>query len=299
MQKRQLSAPTGAGLVILSSFFYASYGIWTTKMGDAFGGYTAAFFRSLLVLAILVPIAIATRQLSRQRWQGIRRYFMWLVVTAAMVWGPLYYAILHAGVGLALAVNYACIVIGMFLLGRIFAGERFTRDKWLSAGLGLTGIALVFMPNIATLGWLALTAAAMSGFGSAANSIVAKKIPCNATQTSVFVWIASVFANAPMMVIVGEPLPNFGWHMTWFYLLLFSVTSVIATWSFVQGVKLIEAGVAGILGLCEIVFGVLIGVILFQEHPKPLAMFGVGLILLSAAIPYIKDYNARRGILEG
>jgi hypothetical protein len=45
------------------------------------------------------------------------RYLVGMVVASLFVWGPLYYAILHAGVGISLAVNYGSIVLGMFLFG--------------------------------------------------------------------------------------------------------------------------------------------------------------------------------------
>ena len=68
------TAPLGASLVVTSSFFYASYGIWTTLMGNFFGGYTASALRSVLVLIILVPIAFAYKQLGPVQWRKNRIY---------------------------------------------------------------------------------------------------------------------------------------------------------------------------------------------------------------------------------
>ena len=52
-------APLGASFIILSSVFYASYGIWVKLMGNFFGGYMASALRSVLVLLFLVPLALA------------------------------------------------------------------------------------------------------------------------------------------------------------------------------------------------------------------------------------------------
>ena len=96
-------------------------------MGNFFGGYTASALRSILVLVILAPIALAYKQLEpvnlRRNWIS----FNGLFASSLFVWGPLYYAVLHAGIGIALAVNYASIVIGMFFFGYLFFGERFNR----------------------------------------------------------------------------------------------------------------------------------------------------------------------------
>jgi len=290
-------APLGASLVVVSSIFYASYGIWTTLMGNFFGGYTASALRSILVLVILVPIAFLYKQLEpvnlRRNWTSLTG----LIASSLFVWGPLYYAVLHAGIGIALAVNYASIVIGMFFFGKLFAGERFTRDKLLSTVLGIIGLFFVFSPDISNLRWIALAAAVLSGLSCAANSVAAKKISYNPTQSTISVWVTSVVANIFMALLIGEKIPAIGWHMQWLYLVFFAIASVGASYTLIKGLKLIEAGAAGILGLLEIVFGVLFGLIFFSERIDGIVWIGLLIIIVSAAIPYIKDYNAKRGTL--
>jgi len=296
--KIKSAAPLGASLVVLSSLFYASYGIWTTLMGSFFGGYSASAIRSFLVLLILVPIALAYRQLGKVNWRRDWKYLVGMVLGSTLVWGPLYYAILRAGIGISLAITYAGIVAGMFFFGWLLANEKFTKDKWLSIVLGLIGLWLVFSPSLAGVGWLALAAALVSGLGSAFNSVLAKKLPYNASQSTVLLWIASVVANVSMAFLLHEPRPAVGLHVQWAYMVLFAIASIIASWSFVRGIKLIEAGAAGILGLLEIVFGVLFGVVFFKERPGLVAIGGVMAIILAATIPYIKDYNAKKGTLQ-
>jgi len=125
--EKNRTATLGATLVVVSSFFYASYGIWTKLMGGYFEGYTASAWRSMVVLLILLPPAVFYRQLQplnlKQNW----RYATLMLIAALFTWGPLYYAILHAGVGLSLAVSYASIVLGTFVFGWLLGGERFTK----------------------------------------------------------------------------------------------------------------------------------------------------------------------------
>lgn len=298
MASRKLNAPLGATLVVLSSFFYATYGIWTTLMGNFFGGYTASALRSIIVLVILFPIARALRQLEPLNWHVNRRYILGMIVSSLFVWGPLYYAILHAGIGIASAVNYTSIVIGMFLFGRILEGERFTRDKWISSILGLLGLCLIFTPSVARFGWLAFAGATVSGLSVAANSVIAKKMPYKAMQSTIFLWIASVIANVFMALVIGERHPAIGPHIQWLYLVFFAIASVAASWSFIAGLKRIDAGAAGILGLLEIVFSVIFGLTFFGQHLGPVVLLGVATVILAAAIPYLKDYNSKRGTLE-
>jgi len=295
---KKYKAPLGASLVVLSSLFYASYGIWTKLMGNFFDGYTASAYRSVLVLLILIPIAVAYRSLQPLKLRKNWHYFAGMLFASLFTWGPMYYAYLHAGIGISTTINYASIVIAQFFFGWLFAGERFTGDKALSAVLGFVGLALVFSPSILSLGWLALLAASVSGISVGANTVFAKKIKYNATQSTIVLWSASVIANFLMAFSLRRPVPSFAWHVQWLYLLIFAVASVVASWSLVRGVKLIDAGAAGVLGLLEIVFGVLFGVFLFHEKLGAVVVLGMVVIIAAAAIPYFKDYNAKRGTLD-
>jgi drug/metabolite transporter (DMT)-like permease len=189
-------------------------------------------------------------------------------------------------------------VIGLFLFGKIFNKERFTKDKMLATFLGFIGIALVFSPNINSIGILPLFASALSGFATSVNLVLLKKVSYNATQSTLVLWITSVLANLMMAILFQEHLPNIGFYSQWIYLLLFALASVAASWLFVTGLKLVDAGAAGILGLLEIVFAVVFGVIFFHEKPSTVTLVGIMIIIAAATIPYLKDYNATRGTLE-
>jgi drug/metabolite transporter (DMT)-like permease len=220
-------------------------------------------------------------------------YIGGMIIASLFTWGPLYFAILQAGVGISLAVAYASIVIGMFFFGWLFGSEHFTKDKAVSALLGIIGLALIFSPTVSKLGLLALFAALVSGLSSAANTVFAKKIHYDSTQSTIVLWTTSIIANVLMAFLLGKSYPSFHWQIQWLYLLFFAVASVIASWSLVRGVKLIDAGTAGILGLLEIVFGVVFGIVLFNEKPSLIVMSGMAIIIVAAAIPYIKNFNSQ------
>jgi drug/metabolite transporter (DMT)-like permease len=294
---RKYNAPLGASLIVLSSVFYASYGIWTKLTGDFLGGYVASGLRSGLVVLLLLPVAFMYKSFQKIDWYRNWPSLLGIGLASLVIWGPLYYAILHAGVGISLTVNYASIVIGAFVFGWLFNKERFTVDKLLATALGFAGIALVFSPGLHSTGWLPLLAASVSGFATAINMVLIKKLPYNATQSTLVLWILSITANLLMAVVLREKLPALGAHIEWLYLLIFAIASVIASWLLIRGLKFIEAGAAGILGLLEIVFGVVFGMLFFHERPGAIVLFGVIIIIAAATIPYLKDYNAKRGSL--
>lgn len=279
-------APVGATLIVVSSFFYASYGIWTKLMGDYFDGFTASVFRSALVVLMLLPIALIYKKLEPLNLKKNWKYIVGMFIASLVTWGPLYYAILNAGVGISLAIAYASIVIGMFFFGRIFGGERLTRVKVTSAVLGIIGIALIFIPSVTSWGWVALAAAFVSGLSSAANTVFAKEIHYGSTQSTIVMWTTGIVANIIMATLFSKSFPAIGLDIEWVYLIIFAVASVVASWTFVRGLKLIDAGMAGVLGLLEIVFGVLFGIVFFHERPEAIALIGMGIIVFAASIPY-------------
>lgn len=187
----------------------------------------------------------------------------------------MYYAILHAGVSISLAVTYAGIVIGSFFFGWLFGKEQFTKEKAMSAIFGFVGLGLVFSPSFGSFAWVALVAALISGLSAGANGVFSKLIHYNAAQSTLAVWLTTLISSLIMATIVADKPPAFGWHIQWFYLACFAVASLVASWSYIKGLKLIDAGAAGILGLLEIVFAVLFGVIFFHEKPSPIALVGI------------------------
>jgi drug/metabolite transporter (DMT)-like permease len=295
---KKYQAPLGASLIVLSSVFYASYGIWTKLLGSFFDGFTATVFRSVIVVAILLPIAFLNHSFQPIHLKENWRYIVGLTVASLFTWGTLYFAILQAGLGVSLTVTYASIVIGQFFFGWLFAGERFTKDKAFSALLGFIGLALIFSPATRSAGWTALVAASVSGLSTAANTVFAKQIKYNATQSTIMLWATGIVANIFMVALLHRHYPAFNWEIQWLYLLIFSVASVIASWSLVRGVKLIDAGAAGILGLLEIVFGILFGAVFFHERPGIMVLIGAAVIVAAAAVPYVRDYNSQRRTLE-
>ncbi|HEU5187866.1 MAG TPA: DMT family transporter [Candidatus Saccharimonadales bacterium] len=296
-KQKAMQPPLGASLVVFSSLIYASYGVWIVLMGDSFGGFIQAVLRSSLVIIFLLPIALWRKELSKIHWRRDAWLLAGQLISSLLIAAPLYYAVLKVGVGLGMGVNYAGIVLGAFLFGWLLNKERYTRNKWLSTALGILGLWLVFTPNLETLGFLTMGAALLSGLASGLNMVVNKKLNYSASQTAIMTWAATALANIPFVLLLNEQIPEIS--INWIYLVLFAIASLAASWTLITGLKLIEAGAAGILGLLEIVFGIVYGIVFFKEQPSILSLLGMAAIMAAAAIPYIQHYNSRKGTVDG
>lgn len=264
-------------------------------MGDFFSGYTASAIRSILVLIILIPIGLFRKQFGSLDFANNWKKLLSMVFISTLVWGLLYYSVLNAGIGVSSTVNYAAIVIGMVFFGWLLAKEKFTSDKKWSLAIGMFGLLLIFIQTSSgSIGFMPLIAAVISGLAIAANTVIAKQLPYNTIQTTCVFWATSVIANIPMIFILNEQLPQVGLYVEWFYLLMFAICSLLASWTLMRGLKYIDAGLAGILGLLEIVFGVMFGIILFNERIELLTILGVIIILLSSVFPYLLSLIKRK-----
>jgi len=60
-------------------------------------------------------------------------------------------------------------------------------------------------------------------------------------------------------------------------------------WLIIEGLKHVEAGIGGLLGLLEIVFSIIFGILIFGEDLSSHVLFGSLFIIFAAALPHIKD----------
>ena len=278
----------GSVLVVISSLFYATYGVWTKLIGDSFGGYSASAVRSLVVVTVLLPAALILKKVEPLKLKQNYKAILGLTLFSCLIWGPLYYAVLKAGIGVALSVAYAAIVIGGLIFGRIFNKEPLTKFKLASLLLAMIGLSLMYSPKTSDITILPILAACLGGLASSANSAIIKKIDYGATQATLVMWYTSIIANISMAIILRENIQlSFG--VNYLYIFLFAISSILSTLAVVKALKFIDLGLAGILGLTEIVFGVALGVLLFHEKLAFNQIIGVLIIMLACLLPYINS----------
>jgi drug/metabolite transporter (DMT)-like permease len=289
----------GSSLVVLSSVFYGSYGIWTRLMGSNFGPFMQAWIRAALVIAVLLPIALKTRRWQPVRWRADKAKLGVFVVVNSLISASQYYATIHIGIGLTLLTLYAGYLMSMFLFGWMFNGERYTVDKLAATILALLGLALTFTPSLGHTELLPFLAALLAGVGIGAEMVTVQKFAYDSVQTTILAWATGMVGSVPLAFILHEHAPGLHMYAQWGYVLIFVVACIASSWLSFHGAQLVEAGVVGILGLLEVVWGLVFGVLFFSERPALLAYIGASCILAAAAIPYLKELKkAKLGVIE-
>ncbi|HLD03022.1 MAG TPA: EamA family transporter, partial [Candidatus Nanoarchaeia archaeon] len=78
-------------------------------------------------------------------------------------------------------------------------------------------------------------------------------------------------------------------NLVWLYQLGYTMTSVLAFWLIIKGIKYAEASIGGLVGLLEIVFSVLSGILFFKEILTLKVIIGAILIISAAALPHLNE----------
>lgn len=278
----------GIGFLLVSTLMFGSYGVWSRLMGDSFGVFYQGWTRTLLIAVLLLPIVLYKKQIvsiKREDWKWMSVF----LVSTSLTQAPIYYAFNHMDIGTATLLFFVGMIIMMYSFGFIFLGERVTRIKLFAFLLACLGLYITFSFSLTAFTLLAASMALLNGLASGLELSSSKKLtgsysPLYITWLS---WIIIAITNAVASVALGEmqhwPVLN----ITWLYLVIYAVVSLLGFWLAIEGYKYIEASVGGLLSLLEVVFAVIFGILIFKEALTIQIAVGGSLIMLAAALPHI------------
>jgi drug/metabolite transporter (DMT)-like permease len=279
----------GIIFILLSSLFFGSYGIWSKLMGENFGNYFQGWFRALVVILSLLPILIYRKELKKiaksdHKWFGIVAFGAILSV------GPYFYAFNYLNIGTATLLFYASLTICSFITGYVVFKEEIGIIKLISLILAIGGLSYLFKFEINSNQVIPALGAIASGVGGGIEVTMTKKIsdkyPANFIVLIVFLAIM-VFYFA-LSKITNEPHMAFSFNINYLGAFLCALSSLFGFFFAVKGFQYLEASIGSIIGLTEIIFAVVFGIIFFHEILSLNTMIGCVLIMGSAALPNIK-----------
>lgn len=288
----------GTLYILISSLFYASYGVWARLMGGVFGEFNQAWSRGLLLLVFVLMYGWHKgifKPIPREDW----KWFIVIALCGGLNQAPYYLGFQGLGVGTGTVIFYATLLIGGYLIGAIFFGERLGLIKVVSLLLALIGIGTIYQLSLAPdqlFSALAMMAAAMMGSVAA---VLPKKLSGKYHEFQIMsgYFVVMVIANGVLSSVVGETLPSVSSTTAWLGQLGYAVAMLLANAAVIEGFRYIEASVGSLIGLAEIILGVLLGYILFFEPLSSGVLTGSVLITTAAALPSLAKMRARRRII--
>ena len=272
-------------MILVSAALFGSYGIWSKAMGKDFGIFFQGWTRSAIVLLLLLPVVV-----YKKAYRFDREDLRWVVVSVvfgALTQAPLYYAFNHATIGTVLVIFYALFVITAYLVGRLFLGERITKIKLMSMFLAFAGLALTFGLSLEKFSFLALGMAALNGVASGGEVSTTKRTTSKYSSLMItfYIWLGIFITHLPLSLVTHEKQWPLAWDKDWGAMLAFALAGLVAFWLVIEGFKFVDASIGSLLGLTEVIFGMIYGAIIFNEGITLTVASGAALIILAAMLP--------------
>jgi drug/metabolite transporter (DMT)-like permease len=280
------SSSIGYSILLLASVLYGTYGVWSHLMGDSFGPFYQAWVRSLLIMAIMTPFMLRTRsfkKIARRDWRPLGIFIAFCVCTQA----PLYYAFNNAPIGTVQLAFYSMFVIAAYLVGRLYLGETITRVKLASMILAFVGLAFVFGHAVIAFAPLGLLLAMFNGFASGAETTSTKLLSDKYPPALIVFWgwVFTFALHLPVSLIIGEEQVAVQFNQAWLWLVVYPFVNAAAFWLPVHGFRHVDASIGSLVGLSEVIFGVVFGAIIFDEVLSWGIYLGGVLIICAAMLP--------------
>jgi len=297
--KNKVSKNYGSGLVLFSALMFGSYGVWSRLMGESFDNFFQGWTRALIILVLLTPWAIYKKEIIKIERQDIKWVVVFMVCTS-LTQAPLYYAFNHMHIGSASLLFFVSMFLTMYLVGFIFLGEKITKVKIICFGLAIVGMYLVFSFSVESFALLAATMAIANGVASGGEVAFSKKLSDKYSPLYLIIlsWAIILVTNSIISLLIGETQTTLSFSMSWLWQLYYSLTSLFAFWLVIAGFKYVDAGIGALLGLLEIVFSVLFGILIFKEVLSVSVGLGALLILVAAGLPHVVSMMEKKKVVE-
>jgi drug/metabolite transporter (DMT)-like permease len=280
----------GVILIVLSSLFFASYGIWIRLIDGGFDIFFQGWTRGLLITIGILPFLFYKKLIVPIQKQD-RFWFGLYLLASAFTTAPLFYAVTNMDIGAATLLFFVSMLLTMYLMGAFLYKEKINSAKMVSLVLAIVGMGLVFSFSLEKFTLLAILAAMLNGIASGSEISLSKKLTgeYSAWYITWSSWVVIFITSGLLSFIFQEKMVMPSFSLIWLWHILFTVSSLLAFYMVVEGFKYVKPAVGGLLGLLEIVFSILFGVFIFNESISSKLVLGCTLIIFAAALPHAQD----------
>lgn len=279
----------GTSFILTSALFYGSYGIWSRLMVGSFGEFSQAWTRGLLLLIVVLLINWKYKlfkPINKQDW----KWFITIALAGGLNQAPYFLGFEHLTIGTATLLFYAALVVGGYVLGKIFFAEKLGLVKWISLVVAMLGMLTIYGFSLTPSQIFPATMTLLAGLMGASTVILPKKLvgSYHELQMMVGYFGMQVIFNFPLSILMNNPLPELSLSVPWLGQIAYAGAMMLANLAAIKGFGYLDPSIGSLIGLAEILFGVLFGVMFFGENLSMGVIIGGMLITLAAALPSIK-----------
>ena len=183
------------------------------------------------------------------------------------------------------------LMIVSYISGVISFGEKMTFVKIIALILAIVGLLFVFNLSIAGGTLIAAIMAIIAGCAAGIEVTYTKKVSdtYSPLELSIFTWAIIFISHLLLSKTVGETWVPVALNLPWLAVFGYAASSLFAFFLVILGFKYSEPSIAGVVGLLEIIFAVIFGVIFFSEALSISIVLGCLFITIAALLPNIKE----------
>ncbi|HSX11661.1 MAG TPA: DMT family transporter [Chlamydiales bacterium] len=276
----------GYAMILLSALLFGSYGVWSRILGVEFGVFYQGWVRSAFILVVLIPAALIGRHFKRIK-RGDQGWFVVTMLFTVFTQAPLYFAYIHLPLGTATFIFYGLFLLTTYAIGWLFLSEKLSPVKIVSFVISLIGLTITFGLSLPVFSAVPMLLAAMNGIASGGEIASSKKLTdrYSSLMVSVYSWIFILITHLPLSLLFGEKQIAPAWNLEWWAMIGYAASGLGGFWLVIEGFKYVDASIGGLIGLLEIIFSFLFGVLFFNDHITLPVIIGGIIILLAAVLP--------------
>jgi drug/metabolite transporter (DMT)-like permease len=173
----------------------------------------------------------------------------------------------------------------------VFLQEKLNSTKLFSLGLSIFGMALIYKFSLSTGQLLAAILTCIAGVLGSATVVLTKKLSGNYAELQIMLgyFALQVVINLPLAVLTQETMPFFANTTAWLSQILYAFSMLAANYAVIEGFKHVEGSIGSLIGLAEILFGVIFGWLFFSELISLYTLIGGAIVITAAASPSIRS----------
>lgn len=279
----------GSIYITISALMFALYGVFLRQL-EQYDVFYQTYVKSLLIVLILLGIGTYQKSFRKIEQKDYGGYAIVVLFTVFSV-APITYAYRYLELGTASFLFYASLTIFSYLFGALFFSEKFDTIKIVSLILSLIGMILVFAVKLPQGFLLPIAMCVLNGLASSGEVVFSKLISqkYSSNQITLIIFLSIAITHLIISLILGEQQDiglitrDLHWN------LLFCAASIAGMYTVIEGFKILEPSIGAIIGLSEIVFSVLLGVLFYADKISGQILAGGILIILAAALPNLYD----------
>ena len=232
-----------------------------------------AVFATVLIANRPGGVAQAVR--SRRPWLQVLRSAIFVVEVGVFGW-----VVARLPLSTAQAIFAACPIF-VTALSPLMLGERFGPRRWLAVAAGFIGVIIILRPTsgfLDPIGLVAVLGAAMFALYSILTRLLAQ-VDRFETSYGYVAWVGCALAT-----LVGPFLWQAPSSEQWLGLLVLGCTGILGHMLLMKAYELAQASVLQPFSYTQLLWGIVIGMLVFGEYPDALMLTGAGIIVAAGLV---------------